>query len=912
LIEALQRRGLRVDPSDLYLACTNHGIAQFDARDRSWTATGGSTAIPTPPASPGRALTAQERTEQRVDAQVRRLLVASGVSEQGQTPPPGPVPAGWSASAKEAARALLDELHAVSKRRVLTDIPLVDGVAVNHTTGPRLMRFEAEGELGAQEGTSAELLVAGATSTIGVEIVSVFGNVVTLAMPSDAPQIRSARLRIDLSWLLRRQSNRLHELVDGGPGFHAVAALAAVTPPGPGDTRTPVRLRPGVALDLNEGQRSAVELALSPGLTWLWGPPGTGKTTTLAALVTQLADRGQRILLAAPTNAALDVAVKAILTQRPRLADGDLVRLGQPSDPALIGRAGGRILVDEIAAERGAVAAERVEVAHRLREHRAGIATLKRRKELTAAEQNARLRLETAMAEDLALAKALDRAMMELRRDVCRRAALVAATAHQVVLDILKEQTFDVVILDEASMTPAALTMLVAGAGKGHTVIAGDFRQLPPVALAETPASQLWLSHSSFERAGIPRAVADGRKPRALAALTEQYRMRDAIGEVISAAFYPESPLIPHESVSRRTRRSRARWTTADLIVLDTTTLAARTARRQGFHSRYNLAHVQVAAGLLGAAADVEDLAVVTPFAPQARLHESLLPDDRTDRWAGSTVHRFQGGERDIVVYDTVDTGRGLTRLHRWFTDGFEGSDGARLLNVAASRARDHLVVIGALNNLHRRGAERDAVWTFFAHLLDRAVPLSWSKAIAQSAVTEHVESGIVQRLGEDIARAQSVDMWLPGTRLDHLPAVLPMLRMVPRGENSEAITVWVEPQPDGHLPTEALQARREGINIRPVLPILESLAVIGDAVWSSSGSLLGPQPGVVLRTEDRSLADAVRRAQRRRSGPAPGSGQLGDNCGRCMRMLIRYEIGPRGQHAISHECFACDRLRRR
>jgi hypothetical protein len=147
LIEALQRRGMRVDPSSLYLACTNHGIAQFDARDKSWTAIGGSVATPTPPASPGRALTAQERTAQRADAQVRRLLVASGVSETGEKPLPGPVPAGWSASAKEAARALLDELHAVSKRRVLTDIPLVDGVAVNHTAGPRLMRFGADGLL---------------------------------------------------------------------------------------------------------------------------------------------------------------------------------------------------------------------------------------------------------------------------------------------------------------------------------------------------------------------------------------------------------------------------------------------------------------------------------------------------------------------------------------------------------------------------------------------------------------------------------------------------------------------------------------------------------------------------------------------------------------------------------------------
>ncbi|ETK36587.1 hypothetical protein [Microbispora sp. ATCC PTA-5024] len=138
---------------------------------------------------------------------------------------------------------------------------------------------------------------------------------------------------------------------------------------------------------------------------------------------------------------------------------------------------------------------------------------------------------------------------------------------------------------------------------------------------------------------------------------------------------------------------------------------------------------------------------------------------------------------------------------------------------------------------------------------------------------------------------------------------LLPALRSIHDDDpESEAVNVWVEPEADGHLPTEALYARREGVNVRPCLPVLESCAVIGDVVWSAGKSLLGPGTGVVLRTEHHAFAEAVRRMQRRRSGSAPGSGRPGDDCGRCRRMLVRYEQGRAGQPDLRYECPSCDR----
>ncbi|MBM7084581.1 DEAD/DEAH box helicase [Micromonospora humidisoli] len=904
LLTALRQAGLRTDSTGLFIVCATHGLA--DLQDDVWVPRGWASPVTGRAEATPRRRPPRPPAAQRAAAEVRQLASSIGISMDEPTPPAGPVPADWPQIAAQAGRALQEELRAVTDRRTLQDVPVSGGSVVAESAAQRLMRFEAEGDLGVSEGTQATLVVEG--TPIDVEVVSVFGNVVTLSVPPGAILPEEAVLRCDLSWLLSFQSKRLRELANGGPGFHAEAAAALLTA---GRAAAPDDL-PAVAVDhLNAGQRYAVQLALTPGVTWLWGPPGTGKTTTIGTLVAELCIRGLRVLLTAPTNAAVDVAVQAVLKQIPELAGGGLVRLGQPSDTSLIGRADGHVLIDEIAAKRGEVLARmRVREGQRTRDLRQRLNALQRRHaSLTEEEQDERLTLEWDLAEATATVRELDESLHHVRRQVCREAEVVAATSHQVVLKTLRELTFDVVILDEASMTTTALAMLVAGAGSGHTVVAGDFRQLPPVVVADTPAAQDWLRKSPFEKAGVDVVVGEGPSRCRLAALTEQYRMRQDINHVVSEAFYPESPLVTAPTVPARPRRSRAEWAAGELVLLDTSRLGARTARKQGMFSRYNLMHAQLVAGLVAVPdADVSSLGVISPFAAQASLLQSLLPESERGDWAASTVHRFQGGERDVVVYDSVDTGFGVRPLHRWFTEGEPGGDGARLLNVAASRARDHLVVVAALDQLHRHRTTRDAVWRFFTKLLERGRIVTPDAALHHGSVTRRITGDVTGPLGDDLAKATSVEMWLPRAPLVRLHPLIPALKMIAEQDvDTEPVTVWVEPDPDGYLSAEAMEARRGGVNIRPCTPILESGAVIDDVVWTSTGSLLGPEPGVVLRTRHAAFADAVRRAQRRRPGVAPGSGQLGDDCGRCARTLVRFEVGRRGLPTVGYRCPRCD-----
>ena len=70
----------------------------------------------------------------------------------------------------------------------------------------------------------------------------------------------------------------------------------------------------------------------------MWGPPGTGKTTTLAHIVSELLAQGLRVLVLSTTNAALDQALAKIaadLEMGKAIDAGDVVRIGRSDGPPL-------------------------------------------------------------------------------------------------------------------------------------------------------------------------------------------------------------------------------------------------------------------------------------------------------------------------------------------------------------------------------------------------------------------------------------------------------------------------------------------------------------------------------------------------------------------------------------------------
>lgn len=578
-------------------------------------------------------------------AEVRRLRGSLQIAPLREETRATPVPPGWPARARELAEAVRQELKESAARLNLQDVPVSDGERLVVTESRVLYRFDVQGELPSGEGATVTFLPDGAEAgdQYEAEIVSVFGSEVTLALPTEAPAVRSGRLRCDLTWLLISQRERLREVEGGIAGFNAEAALS-LTQVDRSTGRDLSEVEP--IHGLNDQQSRAVAQARRFGTTWLWGPPGTGKTTTVAAIVEKLVVEDQcRVLLVAPTNVAVDVAVGAVLRRIPARDPGLVARLGPPVHGDLFDHADGRVLVDEIAADRGSeVADRRVAVGQEIAALRSSLRALRAADRRDAVS---RREVEAELADKQALARDLDGLLRELRRQVCRDAGLVAATTHQVLLGTLKGLPFDAVIIDEGSMVPTSLAALVAGSGCGHTIVAGDFHQLPPVTQSEAPEVLRWLRRSPFESCGVEKAVRSGEAVTGLAPLREQHRMRAAVSDMVSAAFYPDSPLVTADSVLRRAEiSSSASWPTEPVVLIDTSDLRSRVSRRQGQWSRLNIAHAQIAAGIAErVATDGSDLAFISPFSPQAKLLGAFAgPQTRA-----STVHRYQGSEAQSV-----------------------------------------------------------------------------------------------------------------------------------------------------------------------------------------------------------------------------------------------------------------------
>lgn len=64
---------------------------------------------------------------------------------------------------------------------------------------------------------------------------------------------------------------------------------------------------------LSDSQNQAVHTALSSPVSYIWGPPGTGKTWTLAHTVLALLRCNKKVLILAPTNNAIDNSLRTIL-----------------------------------------------------------------------------------------------------------------------------------------------------------------------------------------------------------------------------------------------------------------------------------------------------------------------------------------------------------------------------------------------------------------------------------------------------------------------------------------------------------------------------------------------------------------------------------------------------------------------
>ncbi len=423
---------------------------------------------------------------------------------------------------------------------------------------------------------------------------------------------------------------------------------------------------------LDATQRLAVTLATrAPELALVHGPPGTGKTRTLVEVVRQALARGERVLVSAASNAAVDN-----LGERLATAGVAVVRLGHPArvSQALEARTLDALVEGSEArklARRWLLEATELRTRVNRRRARGKLDWQEGRQMLKQARELSRDARKTLDAE---------------QRSQLARARVVCATASSVDGAVLADTLFDLVVLDEATQAVDPIALAALQRAK-RAVLAGDPQQLPPTVIDQEAARQ-GLSSTLFERLGARFGAS------ALVMLETQYRMHERLMRFPSQSLY-DGRLRAAEQVAARSlvqlpgvQDDPLRPGPWHFIDCAGKGFSERrddddpSTCNEGFAER-TTAEVR---RVLSRGLPPSELAVITPYRAQVRLLRERLRDAVEAGLEIGSVDGFQGREKEVVVVD-------LVRCNEDAELGFLAD--IRRTNVAITRARSLLLVIG-------------------------------------------------------------------------------------------------------------------------------------------------------------------------------------------------------------------------
>jgi predicted nucleic acid-binding Zn-ribbon protein len=208
----------------------------------------------------------------------------------------------------------------------------------------------------AMDDIPAEVEIAG-TRHSG-QIASVQGLEITVGLSENlGPYIAQAVLITNLWYLLEAVKKKIVALADANdlPEF-SMKAFGIVTSASGNTAYPPLEPgeRGGKVYDPNDDAKKAIALALGSEVSFVWGPPGTGKTTVLARIVEAFWKSGKRVLICSHTNTAVNTALEKFLDVvhgLPQYEGGKFIRIGVAGDK--LGDSYPLCVVENIAAKLG-------------------------------------------------------------------------------------------------------------------------------------------------------------------------------------------------------------------------------------------------------------------------------------------------------------------------------------------------------------------------------------------------------------------------------------------------------------------------------------------------------------------------------------------------------------------------------
>ncbi|KAK0469147.1 P-loop containing nucleoside triphosphate hydrolase protein, partial [Desarmillaria tabescens] len=525
---------------------------------------------------------------------------------------------------------------------------------------------------------------------------------------------------------------------------------------------------------LNPSQQEAVKFCLeSPEVACIHGPPGTGKTHTLIEIIRQLvsvpstSEKPRRLLVCGASNLSVDNILERLLalpveTKAQRLK---VTRIGHPA----------RVMAQD------SVLDATLDVKAARTDQAALAKDVKMELEATLGILSGKGKNAKGRCPKGAERKKLWEEVKALRKEYRQReggvveavlgeSQIVLATCHSSGGRQLRNHTFDVVIIDEATQALEAVCWIPIFKAK-KLILAGDPMQLPPTVLSVTKDSKIKTDKKAKHLAMKKPADSKGKNgqksksemivdsdsegtnsnsedeeptqapvvaskaskipslkpprtlettlfdrlekmygPRIKRMLQVQYRMHSQICEFPSKTLY-ESKLESHESVASHLLSDVVQAEGDEETikeVLETPVVFFDTAGCEYFErlegdgdegSRCNENEATVVKQWIDKLTSMgvlaSQIAVITPYQAQVTLLTSLLRPQYGTALEIGTVDGMQGREKDAVIIS-------LVRSNDKREVGFLKEK--RRLNVAMTRAKRHLCVVGDSSTVRHGG----------------------------------------------------------------------------------------------------------------------------------------------------------------------------------------------------------------
>ena len=420
-------------------------------------------------------------------------------------------------------------------------------------------------------------------------------------------------------------------------------------------------------------------------VTFVWGPPGTGKTYTLARTAANHYLKDKKVLILAHSNQAVDVLmaeITAFAKKKKRFQEGEVLRYGSQVGESLHSH------LDIISSQL-------------IEKHEPSL--FKDKEELVEEKRLLKRDLVDSFSDRdseqlIEVEKKLARVQEKIRQketSFVKEAKIIGTTLAKAANDTsIFEQEYDFVIIDEASMAYIPQVAFAASLGN-HIVVCGDFKQLPPIASARDAIVTQWLKQDIFHYSGVASIIKEGELHPHLFLLKEQRRMHPDISAFTNHYIYHD--LVGDHPIVKESRNKivdSMPFTGQASILIDTSFSGENCGLERGSHSRMNPWQLLLSFQLIHEAFidGAQSIGYVAPYRAQAQLMELLLEDvyqqERlTADIISATVHRFQGSERDVMIFDTVDS-YPQSRAGMLLT----GKDSERLINVAITRTKGKFI----------------------------------------------------------------------------------------------------------------------------------------------------------------------------------------------------------------------------